>query len=76
MIWINTAGWTLVVILTVYAGMLIFAHYYDCDPLSSGVSNNNFLCTIMLPVSSLTSSYLANLSLGWCIVNSDTPSYT
>ncbi|XP_021935156.1 sodium-coupled monocarboxylate transporter 1-like isoform X2 [Zootermopsis nevadensis] len=37
MIWINTFGWTVVVILTVYAGMLIFARYYDCDPLSSGV---------------------------------------
>jgi hypothetical protein len=42
MIWINTFGWTLVVILTVYTGMLIFARYYDCDPLSSGVSKNIF----------------------------------
>ncbi|PNF32377.1 hypothetical protein B7P43_G10101 [Cryptotermes secundus] len=37
MIWINAAGWTVVVFLTVYAGMLIFARYYDCDPLSGGV---------------------------------------
>jgi hypothetical protein len=43
MIWINAVGWTLVVFLTVYAGMLIFARYYDCDPLSSGVSSNYFL---------------------------------
>jgi len=43
MIWINTFGWTAVVLLTVYAGMLIFARYYDCDPLLRGVSSNLFL---------------------------------
>ncbi|PSN39975.1 hypothetical protein C0J52_13378 [Blattella germanica] len=37
MMWINTFGWTIVVVLTVYAGMLIFARYYDCDPLASGI---------------------------------------
>jgi len=40
MIWINTFGWTTVVILTVYTGMLIFARYYKCDPLLHGVSSN------------------------------------
>jgi len=38
MLWINAVGWTFVVVLTVYAGMLIFAQYYDCDPLVAGVS--------------------------------------
>lgn len=37
MLWINAVGWTFVVLLTVYAGMLIFAQYYDCDPLTTGV---------------------------------------
>ncbi|KAJ4439382.1 hypothetical protein ANN_07504 [Periplaneta americana] len=37
MLWINTFGWTVVVLMTVYAGMLIFARYYDCDPLSAGI---------------------------------------
>ncbi|KAJ9591153.1 hypothetical protein L9F63_002308, partial [Diploptera punctata] len=37
MLWINTFGWTIVVLLTVYAGMLIFARYYNCDPLASGM---------------------------------------
>ncbi|KAG8222829.1 hypothetical protein J437_LFUL005035, partial [Ladona fulva] len=35
MLWINAAGWTLVSLLTVYAGMLIYAAYFDCDPLIS-----------------------------------------
>ncbi|XP_034239111.1 sodium-coupled monocarboxylate transporter 2-like [Thrips palmi] len=37
MIWINCAGWTVVVLLTVYAGMLIFAKYAACDPITSGL---------------------------------------
>nr|CAD7394485.1 unnamed protein product [Timema cristinae] len=37
MLWINLVGWTVIVMLTVYAGLLIFAQYYDCDPLK----NNN-----------------------------------
>ncbi|KAJ1528624.1 hypothetical protein ONE63_007020 [Megalurothrips usitatus] len=37
MLWINCAGWTAVVLLTVYAGMLIFAQYVDCDPIRSGM---------------------------------------
>ncbi|KAF4532952.1 hypothetical protein B566_EDAN000640 [Ephemera danica] len=37
MLWINAVGWTFVVFLTVYAGMLIFAKYSDCDPLKAGV---------------------------------------
>ncbi|KAK7572068.1 hypothetical protein V9T40_014540 [Parthenolecanium corni] len=35
MLWINTVGWTIVVLLTVYAGLLIFAHYITCDPFKS-----------------------------------------
>ncbi|XP_071454719.1 sodium-coupled monocarboxylate transporter 1-like isoform X2 [Hetaerina americana] len=37
MLWINATGWTLVSLLTVYAGMLIYAAYYDCDPLLTKV---------------------------------------
>ncbi|XP_046673461.1 sodium-coupled monocarboxylate transporter 2-like [Homalodisca vitripennis] len=36
MLWINMVGWTLVVILTAYAGMLIFAYFCYCDPLLTG----------------------------------------
>ncbi|CAB3363589.1 Hypothetical predicted protein [Cloeon dipterum] len=36
MLWINAFGWTFVVALTVYAGMLIFAQYFECDPLLTG----------------------------------------
>ncbi|XP_059478941.1 sodium-coupled monocarboxylate transporter 1-like [Neocloeon triangulifer] len=36
MLWINAFGWTFVVAITVYAGMLIFAQYFDCDPLVTG----------------------------------------
>ncbi|KAK3926783.1 Sodium-coupled monocarboxylate transporter 2 [Frankliniella fusca] len=36
MVWINCVGWTVVVLLTVYAGMLIFAKYALCDPISAG----------------------------------------
>ncbi|KAL1464737.1 hypothetical protein WDU94_004357, partial [Cyamophila willieti] len=36
MLWINTIGWTAVLLLTVYAGMLIFAQYTPCDPIISG----------------------------------------
>lgn len=36
MLWINCAGWTVVVLLTVYAGMLIFAKYAMCDPILAG----------------------------------------
>ncbi|BES94716.1 solute carrier family 5 [Nesidiocoris tenuis] len=35
MLWINTIGWTVVVLLCVYAGLLMFAEYYECDPLTS-----------------------------------------
>jgi len=42
MLWINAVGWTFVVLLTVYAGMLIFAQYFDCDPLTTGVKCKNF----------------------------------
>lgn len=35
MLWINAVGWAIVLLLTAYAGMLIFAKYFDCDPLSS-----------------------------------------
>jgi solute carrier family 5 (sodium-coupled monocarboxylate transporter), member 8/12 len=42
MLWINAVGWTFVVLLTVYAGMLIFAQYFDCDPLTTGVKCENF----------------------------------
>ncbi|XP_049805974.1 sodium-coupled monocarboxylate transporter 1-like isoform X1 [Schistocerca nitens] len=35
MMWINVVGWTAIVFLTVYAGMLIFARYHDCDPITS-----------------------------------------
>lgn len=35
MLWINAVGWTLVVALTAYAGMLIFAKYFDCDPIGN-----------------------------------------
>lgn len=35
MLWINTVGWTLVVLLTVYAGLLIFTHYITCNPFES-----------------------------------------
>lgn len=37
MLWINTVGWTIVVLLTVYAGLLIFAKYSNCDPLLTGL---------------------------------------
>lgn len=37
MLWINCAGWTVVVLLTVYAGMLIFAKYASCDPITAGL---------------------------------------
>ncbi|XP_014284646.1 sodium-coupled monocarboxylate transporter 2 [Halyomorpha halys] len=33
MLWLNTIGWTLVVFMCVYAGLLIFASYCYCDPL-------------------------------------------
>ncbi|XP_054267670.1 sodium-coupled monocarboxylate transporter 2-like [Macrosteles quadrilineatus] len=36
MLWINMVGWTMVVMLTAYAGMLIFAHFCYCDPLLTG----------------------------------------
>ncbi|KAI5749541.1 hypothetical protein M8J76_008110 [Diaphorina citri] len=36
MLWINTVGWTAVLLLTVYAGMLIFAQYAPCDPMVAG----------------------------------------
>ncbi|KAK6619231.1 hypothetical protein RUM44_003613 [Polyplax serrata] len=35
MIWINAGGWTIVSLLTAYTGMLIFAKYYDCDPITT-----------------------------------------
>lgn len=35
MVWINSAGWTLVVLMTAYAGMLIFAKYEHCDPIGN-----------------------------------------
>lgn len=35
MILINVVGWTLVAILTAYTGMLIFAKFYDCDPITT-----------------------------------------
>lgn len=35
MLWINVFGWTLVALLTAYTGMLIFAKYYDCDPITT-----------------------------------------
>uniref|UniRef100_A0A0A9X2G5 Sodium-coupled monocarboxylate transporter 2 n=1 Tax=Lygus hesperus TaxID=30085 RepID=A0A0A9X2G5_LYGHE len=35
MLWINSIGWTLVVLMCVYAGLLIFAEYFNCDPLTS-----------------------------------------
>nr|CAD7266889.1 unnamed protein product [Timema shepardi] len=37
MLWINLVGWTVIVMLTVYAGLLIFAQYYDCDPLRNNM---------------------------------------
>lgn len=37
MLWINCAGWTVVVLLTVYAGMLIFAKYATCDPIAANL---------------------------------------
>ncbi|CAH0390866.1 unnamed protein product [Bemisia tabaci] len=37
MLWINAVGWTCVVFLTVYTGMLIFANYAYCDPIKSHV---------------------------------------
>ncbi|XP_039298800.1 sodium-coupled monocarboxylate transporter 1 isoform X1 [Nilaparvata lugens] len=36
MLWVNCFGWTIVVVLTVYTGMLIFAKYCYCDPLLTG----------------------------------------
>nr|CAD7446196.1 unnamed protein product [Timema bartmani] len=39
MLWINVVGWTVIVMLTVYAGLLIFAQYYDCDPLKSNIGS-------------------------------------
>uniref|UniRef100_A0A224Y2P0 Putative potassium/glucose cotransporter n=1 Tax=Panstrongylus lignarius TaxID=156445 RepID=A0A224Y2P0_9HEMI len=33
MLWINAIGWSLVMFLCVYAGLLIFAAYAYCDPL-------------------------------------------
>lgn len=35
MLWINTIGWTVVVFMCVYAGLLIFATYCYCDPILS-----------------------------------------
>ncbi|EEB16190.1 sodium/iodide cotransporter, putative [Pediculus humanus corporis] len=35
MLYINGVGWTIVTILTAYSGMLIYAKYYDCDPISN-----------------------------------------
>ncbi|XP_075212060.1 sodium-coupled monocarboxylate transporter 1-like [Lycorma delicatula] len=37
MLWINSIGWTVVVLMTVYTGMLIFAKYNTCDPLAVGI---------------------------------------
>ncbi|KAL0273741.1 UNVERIFIED_CONTAM: hypothetical protein PYX00_006346 [Menopon gallinae] len=35
MLWINAFGWALVSVLTAYTGMLIFAKYFDCDPITN-----------------------------------------
>ncbi|KAL1121964.1 hypothetical protein AAG570_003372 [Ranatra chinensis] len=34
-LWINAIGWTFIVVITTYSGLLIFAVYFDCDPLTS-----------------------------------------
>ncbi|XP_014259655.1 sodium-coupled monocarboxylate transporter 1-like isoform X1 [Cimex lectularius] len=35
MLWINSIGWTIVSFMCVYAGMLIFANFNECDPLTT-----------------------------------------
>ncbi|KAK9507166.1 hypothetical protein O3M35_007078 [Rhynocoris fuscipes] len=35
MLWINAVGWSIVMFMCVYAGLLIFATYAFCDPLRS-----------------------------------------
>lgn len=35
MLWINAFGWAAVSIMTAYTGMLIFAKYFDCDPITN-----------------------------------------
>lgn len=47
MLWINTVGWTFVVLMCVYSGMMIYAEYFECDPLTSLV---RLLITFWLPV--------------------------
>lgn len=37
---IFTAGLILVHVCTFYNGLLIFANYHDCDPLTTGVTKN------------------------------------